>query len=78
MSTEELDELIIKYTKLVGKVAHANYDDVDNDIPKLIKIREEIDRRLKYLDYILYKCGQSINKSYTINLKKAEKFLTRR
>lgn len=61
----EPHELLVKYK-------HAKHKGIE------AQVEDEIDRHLKYLDYILYKCGQSINKSYTINLKKAEKFLTRR
>ena len=46
-----MSELLKEYTTLVGKVAKANYSDVDKDIPRIVELREEIYRRLEAFDW---------------------------
>ena len=61
-----MDELLKEYTELVGKVANANYTDTDKDIPRIVELREEIDRRLTKIKHIekcdsCYVCQKATN-----------------
>ena len=48
-----MHELLKEYTWLVGQIAQEDYLDSENKLPELVKLREEIDRRLKLLDLII-------------------------
>ena len=55
-------------------------DELDKKLKKIVdgfgewSDVEDVDRRLKYLAYVKYKCEQSINNSYLITFSKIERF----